>query len=277
MVGVSALLRRVPLRPARAFGRLLGYLGWHVLRSVRREALENVAIAFPDWPDERRRDTIRAMFAHLGTTLMEVLWLPNLDAASLARTTTFEGVEHLRSEDGMIAITGHCGNWEWVAHAIASLTPLTVLQRERNEPEMNALSKRLRAHSGITTIDRGSTAAAREMIRALRKPGLLAFLVDQNIRADSVKVPFFGRPALTPIGPARLAVRTATPIVCIFIERRDGMHHVRILEPIRVSKDDDPVAITARLTAEVEAQIRRAPEQWVWMHQRWRERPDYEV
>jgi Kdo2-lipid IVA lauroyltransferase/acyltransferase len=275
--GLGAIVRRLPLRFSHAIGIALGHLGWHVLWRDRRRALANIAAAFPEWPPRRRRATIRAMFHHLGMTLVEMLWLPNLDAATCARTTTFEGLENLRPGEGMIGITGHCGNWEWIAHAIALRTPVTVLHRERDEPEMNRFITSLRANAGITTIDRGSTAAGREMIRALRSGSILAFLIDQNIRAESVKVPFFGRPALTPIGPARLAVRMGVPITRMFGERRGGKLHIRILEPILVSQDDDPIALTARLTADIEAQIRRVPEQWVWMHDRYRERPKWEV
>ena len=275
--GLSAIVRRLPLGLARAIGLALGHLGWHVLWSYRWRATTNIAAAFPDWPPRRCHSTIRAMFHHLGMTLAEMLWLPNLDAATCARTTTFEGLENLRPGEGMIGITGHCGNWEWIAHAIALRTPVTVLHRERDEPEMNRFITGLRANAGISTIDRGSTAAGREMIRALRSGSILAFLIDQNIRAESVKVPFFGRPALTPIGPARLAVRMGVPITRMFGERRGGKLHIHILEPILVSQDDDPIALTARLTADIEAQIRRVPEQWVWMHDRYRERPKWEV
>ena len=209
--------------------------------------------------------------------MVEILWLPNLNAETCAQTTTIEGLENLRPGQGMIGITGHCGNWEWIAHAIALRTPVTVMHRERDEVEMNRFVTSLRAHAGITTIDRGSTAAGREMIRAVRRGSILAFLIDQSIRAEGIKVPFFGRPALTPFGPAKLAVRMGVPITRMFIERRDGKLHIRILEPIMVSPDDDPVALTARLTADIEAQIRRVPEQWVWMHDRWKERPKWEV
>jgi Kdo2-lipid IVA lauroyltransferase/acyltransferase len=239
--------------------------------------LANIARAFPDWSPSRCRATIRAMFHHLGMTLVEILWLPNLNARTCAETTTIEGLENLRPGQGMIGITGHCGNWEWLAHAIALRNPVTVLHRERDEVDMNVFVTDLRARAGIMTIDRGSTAAGREMIRSLRKGSILAFLIDQNIRAESVKIPFFGRPTLTPVGPAKLAVRLGVPITRMFIERRGGKLHIRILEPIMVSPDDDPVALTARLTADIEEQIRRVPEQWVWMHDRWRERPKWEV
>src|SRR5262249_7464554 len=151
---------------------------------------------------------------------------------------------------GMIAITGHCGNWEWAAHAIAAIAPLTTMQRQRNEPDINRLITKLRGESNVAVIDRGAASAGREMIRALRDGRLLAFLLDQNIRAESVKVPFFGRPALTPIGPAKLAVRAAVPVVCIFDERLvDGKHVIRIHPPMT---DTDPVALTARITALIE-------------------------
>lgn len=280
---VSFIGRRVPLRVGRALGRFLGAVAWHVLRRERRKALTNLAVAFPEWSDAQRRETIRRMFAHLGMSLFEMMWLPNVTAANLAATTDVENVEPTREalakHGGMIAITGHCGNWEWVAYTVGLLGfPLAALQRERSEAGLNEFIARLRAGAGVRTIDRGSSASSRDMIQTLRRGGMLAFLIDQNIRAESVKVPFFGRPALTPIGPAKLAVRTEVPVVGIYIERQPtGRHLVRFMDPLYPKRDDDPVALTATLTQQIEAQIRRAPEQWVWMHERWRERPKYEV
>lgn len=279
---LAAIGRRIPPPLGHFLGRSIGRLAWYVARRERRKALANVAIAFPEWPERERRRTIQAMFRHLGMSLFETLWLPNVDDALRAEMATMENVEallrHLRAGRGVIAITGHCGNWEWVANIVANLGyPLTVLQRERTEEGVNEIVAAVRKAGNVRTIDRGSTAAAREMIQALRSGGMLAFLVDQNIRAESVKVPFFGRPALTPIGPAKLAIRTGAVVAPIFIERRGAKHHVRFIDPIETSRGDDPVALTARMTAEIEAQIRRVPEQWVWMHDRWRERPKWEV
>lgn len=274
--------RRLPLPVARAIGIVLGHLAWHVARRHRRIALRNIAAAFPEWSEGRRRATIRRMFHHFGESLMEIVWLPNFDAATRDRTTKFEGLESIleltQSGRGVVAFTGHCGNWEWLAYSVAtSGVLLSVLQRERNEPEMNRLITRIRSRAGVRTIDRGSTAAAREMMSAIKRGRLLAFLIDQNIRTESVKVPFFGRPALTPIGPAKLAIRTGAVVVSVFIERRGGKQYVRFSPPMETRRDDDPIALTALMTADIEEQIRRVPEQWVWMHERWRERPEWEV
>ena len=282
LLGISAVARRIPLRVGRFFGFLLGHVAWLVLRRDRQRSLANIAIAMPEWSRRRRYAAIRAMFHHLGQSLFELIWMPNLDAKSLAETTVFEGIEPVvelaRQGRGVIGFTGHCGNWEWMAYAIAKYgIPMTVLQRERNEPQFNRFITQIRATAGIRTIDRGSTAAAREMIGAIRRAGVLGFLIDQSIRVESVKVPFFGKPALTPIGPARLAIRTAAPVVSIFVTRRNGKQYVRFNEVIETRSNDDPVALTALITRDIEEQIRRAPEQWVWLHDRWRERPKWDI
>jgi Kdo2-lipid IVA lauroyltransferase/acyltransferase len=282
LVVVSFIARHLPLSLLRFYGVVLGHFAWHVARRERRVALDNIAIAFPEWSARRRRATIRRMFQHLGQSAMEIIWLPNLNAQTLVRTTIFEGVEPIlqlhRAGHGVVAFTGHCGNWEWLAYSVASLgLPVSVLQRERNEPHLNRFITSIRARAGIRTIDRGSTGAAREMMLAVRGGAVLAFLIDQNIRTESVKVPFFEKPALTPIGPAKLAIRTEAAVVSAFIERRGGKQYIRFNEPIETTRNDDPVALTALLTADIEEQIRRVPEQWVWFHQRWRERPEWEI
>lgn len=280
---VRAIGRRIPLASGRRLGRALGRLAWHVARRERRKAIANITLAFPEWSVARHQDTIRAMFLHLGESLFEMVWLPNLDVAMMNRTTTIEGMDAVRAliaqGHGVMAFTGHCGNWEWLARVVSlSGCPVTTMQRERDDEDMGQFIIDIRNDAGIRTIDRGSPTSGREMLQALRRGGILAFLIDQNIRAESVKVPFFGRPALTPIGPAKLAVRTGIHVVTMFIERRaDGTQHVRVNLPFQASRDDDPLALTARITAATEEQIRRVPEQWVWMHDRWRERPQWDV
>lgn len=241
-----------------------------------------IAIAFPEWDEKQRRTTIRRMFQHFGMTLFEIVWLRKHDAATRERMTVREGFEPLQalraSGRGVIIVSGHCGNWEWAAHEIASIGPMAVMQRERDDPDMNRFMTELRAGAGIHTIDRGSSSSARELLRELRRGSMLTGLIDQNIRAESVKVPFFGRPAPTPIGLAKLAISTESAVVAIFDERiDDGRQIVRVLEPIENRRGDDPVALTARITKAIEDQVRRAPEQWVWMHDRWRERPKWDV
>lgn len=280
---LSAIVRRLPLPAVQRIGRALGAFASLVVRRERRKALANIAIAFPEWSAAQRRRTISAMFRHLGVSLMEILWLPNVDLAMRDRLTTFEGAEELvavlREGRGVVIITAHSGNWEWLAMGTGLFGfPTSVMQRERNEADVNDFITATRARSGVHTIDRGSTGAARELIQSIRRGGVLAFLIDQNIRAESAKVPFFGKPALTPLGPVKLAIRTEALLCFAATERKpDGTHHIRYTTPVQLRRDDDAIRVTAELTAMIEAQIRRVPEQWVWMHDRWRERPKWDV
>lgn len=283
LTGMSAIMRRLPLRVVDFFGYVLGHLAWLLVRRERRRALDHLAASFPELSASECRGIARRMFHHLGMSLFEMLWLPNLDDPEVfARTTQWVGVERVLEEidrgRGVVTFTAHCGNWEWLAYGVGKLgRPTSVLQRGRNEADINRFITELRERAGTHSIDRGSIGSAREMIQRIRSGGILAFLIDQNIRSESVKVPFFGRPALTPIGPAKLAVRTEALAVTVFAQRKGGVHVITWGEPFQVHRDDDPVELTARVTREIEAQIRRAPEQWVWMHERWKERPKYEV
>lgn len=261
----------------------MGRLAWHVVRRERRKALCNLAIAFPEWTEEKRRETIRGMFRHFGMSLFELAWLPNMNAEERDRTTIVDGIDRilelLDSGRGVIMFTAHCGNWEWLSYVMGTYgRPVSVLHRERDHPDMNSYIIELRAKAGVRTIGRGTSSSAREMIQAIRKGGMLAFVIDQNIRTESVKVPFFGTPALTPIGPVNFAIRTEAMISVSYIHRLpDGRHHAQFLEPTECRKGDDPVALAAEITRKYEEQIRRHPEQWVWLHERWRERPQWDL
>ena len=276
----TAIGRRIPLRIGRMFGCTLGTFGYFVVGRQRKKALANLAIAFPEWSESKRRQTIHAMFRHLGMCLFEIAWLPNLTPETRDRFTKFEGVDKtmklIDEGRGFVVFTAHCGNWEWLSYTVGLWgRPLSVMQRERDEHGLNRFITELRARSGVKTIDRGSTSSGRDMIKAIRSGGILGFVIDQNIRSESVKVPFFGKPAPTVIGPARLAVRTGAMGVTGVCERLpDGTQVSRFLEPFECA-GGDPVEITARVTREVEEQIRKTPEQWPWFHDRWKERPQW--
>jgi Kdo2-lipid IVA lauroyltransferase/acyltransferase len=282
LTALGAIVRRLPLSFARACGAVLGTLAL-VARRDRNRAFDNLTIAFPDWSPARRRKTIRATFRHLGKAVFEILWMPNINAQNLGDYIEYDGFERtlaqMRAGRSVIVFTAHCGNWECLAYGVGMASeglPVSVLQRERNEADINRYISDLRASAGVHTIDRGSAGAAREMIQSMRRGGILAFLIDQSLRAESAKVPFFGKPALTPIGPAKLAIRTKALVVAGFVERLpNGKHLIRFHEPFEAT--GDPIELTARMTRVIEEQIRRVPEQWVWFHDRYRERPKWEV
>jgi KDO2-lipid IV(A) lauroyltransferase len=198
-------------------------------------------------------------------------------AAAVAAHVEVEGWEHferLRREGRpAVLVSAHCGNWELVHAALnARGLGMPVVVRRLDEPGLDALVTTLRRRLGTPTIVRGAPGAARELLRVMRRGGVLGLMIDQDTRVDGVWVPFFGRPAYTPTGPAELARRFAAPAVPTFAERlADGGHVVRVHAPIELPAD--VTAATALLTARVEDEVRRVPAQWAWIHRRWRRQP----
>ncbi len=262
---------------AQRAGGALGRLAWGLSRRDRRRALEHLAIAFPELPAPARRDLGRDSFRHLGTMLGECLWARARDGEQVAREVEIEGwdeIERLRAgRRPILIVTGHCGNWELLAAAL-NLRGLgmAVIARELEDPGLQESLLGLRARFGTRTIVRGRPGAARDLLRTLRSGGALGMLIDQDTRVEGVWVSFFGRPAWTPSGAADLAIRLGAAVLPTFIERRpDGRHRARIQPELAVS--DDRVEATQQMTDRIETQIRSVPEQWVWMHRRWRRQP----
>lgn len=196
-------------------------------------------------------------------------------------TITLEGLEHLRramdAHGRALVLTAHLGNWELLA-AAHRLTgyPLSIVVRPLDSPWLDALADRLRRKAGVELI--AKRGALRPVLKALAAGRMVAILLDQNAsRHESVFVDCFGCPASTSKSLALLAARTGAPVVPIFI-RRDGRgHRVTIHPALPVPAASDrgraAVELTARCTATIEAAVREAPEQWLWIHNRWRTRP----
>ena len=264
-------------RAGQRFGRGLGTLGWWVSRRDRRRALEHLALAFPELSENERRQLGHACFRHLGETLAECLHLFQKDGATLDRWVRMEGWEHVEQARAagrpLLILTGHCGNWELLAAALNHRgLEMSVVARSLDEPALQRMLGGLRERFGTPTIERGSDGAARALLTQLRRGGAIGMLIDQDTKVDGVWVPFFGQPAFTPVGAAKIALRQGVVLLPTFIERlADGSHAARIEPPLALP--DDLTAATALMTEAIERQIRHRPEQWVWMHRRWRRQP----
>jgi KDO2-lipid IV(A) lauroyltransferase len=239
-----------------------------------------VAVAFPELSTARREEIARAAFANVGRSFAEIAKLATL-RRQRERYVAFEGLDHMRAAlargKGVLAITGHIGNWELLAASCAAIgLPVDVIGRRPHNAYLSRLLVAVRARSGVTTIERDSPHAGRAILRTLRANRILALLIDQDTRGPRVFVPFFGRPAATPSGVATLALRTHAPVVAVFIQRRtEGGHVVRFLPafPPADAERDDVQGLTAAYTAAIEDHIREHPDEWVWWHRRWRRRP----
>jgi KDO2-lipid IV(A) lauroyltransferase len=274
---------RLPLSLTRPVGRALGRVAMALNPRDRRRARDHIRIAYPDWDESDVRRLLRANASHFGALAAEVAWLGVVRPQAVTDLCSSSGEDHLRSAldhgEGAVLITGHCGNWELLnAWLGAAGFPMTIAVRGIYDPRLDLMATRLRERFGAEVVPRGSKAG-RQLLGALGRNRVIGLLIDQDIRdIPGVFVPFFGKPAWTPSGGASLALHRKCPVVPAFSHRRaDGGHTVKIHPPIPLptsgSKDDRIVELTAAATAAIERQLRAHPEQWVWMHRRWRTRP----
>ncbi|MCS6775505.1 MAG: lysophospholipid acyltransferase family protein [Chloroherpetonaceae bacterium] len=273
-------LRALPLSVNQKVGRLLGGMLYYLLGRYRRVALMNLQLVFGQelTPAERRR-MARRVFQHFGAVATEFVKLPGLRRDDLDRLVTVDGLEHLEQAyqggRGVLLITGHFGNWEVLARWLTTHGhTLTVVARRANDAKTEELLRGTREKNGVQIVNRGGSA--REILRALQQNTIVGILPDQN-DAD-VFVPFFGLPTGTVDGPAQIHLRTGAPLLFAWCVRApDNRFHVTLEPPEVIPPTGDRQADVERVmtlvNARLEAQIRRYPEQWLWLHHRWKASP----
>jgi len=278
---LGVALAWLPARVGLWVGARLGDLAWAALPRRRTVALENLTRAFPERPAPELARVGRDSFRHLGMNFVESCVFYFRPPARLLSRVSIEGLSHFEAADaqgrGMLLLTAHYGNWELLAasHALARF-PLSVVMRPLDSPAFEPILERFRLRSGVELITK--RRALTDIVDALRRRRMVGILLDQNAsRREGVFVPFFGVPASTSKGMALIALRTGAPVLPVFIRRRpDGRHVVHAGAPVPVPSDGDVVAFTRAFNEAIEAAIRRAPEQWFWLHRRWKTRPEEE-
>ena len=277
--GAGRTLGGLPTFLGLGIGRALGMAAYLVLPRPRRLAVEHLGIAFPGLDVRARRRLARSTFRHAGESFAELALWPRL-----AEQPEYVVVDGLAALDaavgagrGCIAVAAHVGNWELLAAAIAHRGyPLTVVARRVHEERFHHLIARFRTAAGIEILLREDPRFWHAMRDALRRGRIVALLIDQDTHGAGVFVPFFGRPAHTPPGAALLALRGRVPVITAFIQRRPGGGHLIRMAAVPLGEGNGRgrvTELTARFTAAIEGQIRRAPAEWVWWHERWRQRP----
>lgn len=276
-----ALLRRTPWRPALAFGTALGTLGYHVSARFRRVADKNLQIAYGDTLTERQRQAlVKRVFQHFTrAALVEFLKGAGLtldEMRQLVQVASYQPAETLLARGkGVIVVSAHLGNWEWLSkRAAMEGYDVKVVARQSEDAAFNALTDRVRGKNGYTVHPRGDSPRA--LLKQLRANKIVAIVPDQ--KSEDLFVPFFGRLAGTVAGPAVLAQKTGAAILPMFCPRQpDGTYktvfYPAIFADPAVDAETDRHRIMAEITAAIEDIVRQYPEQWLWLHDRWRVPP----
>jgi KDO2-lipid IV(A) lauroyltransferase len=280
--GTVAALNTLPWQRAGKLGAGLGSLGFRPL-GIRRAVVESqLRAAFPGLDDGEILRISRASYAHLGRTAIETALLPSLRQSEIIdlfeKVTGWEFVQDgIRAGRGVIGVTGHLGNWELGGAYIAARgVPVDAIVRHMANPRFDRYLNMTRASLGVRVVY--DDQAVRQTPRALRDGRFVAFLADQGVLGlASTFVPFFGRLAKTPRGPAVFALRLDAPVVFgTAIRQPSGRYHMAF-EPVEVTRsgdrEQDTDDIVTRFTAILERWVRIAPEQYLWQHRRWRRQP----
>lgn len=283
---VRGMVHLLPHTGARALGRWIGRLAHALLGRHRRIARENLARALPELPAAEHHRLARAAFEHFGLALVDAVSAQRFDLEELCRRLDLEGWHHLQeaerrareeSASGLFVLSAHLGLWEAAAYPPGIYGgPMHVVGRPLDNPHLDRKLIRSRARFGNRLIPK--RGAVRPMMRVLAAGGRVGILIDQRARPqEGIWVPFFGLPAYTTPILARMALRTGAPVVPIFgFPLPGGRYRVVLREAIWPDavasfEGEEAVAELTRLyLAACEEEIRRHPETWLWMHERWK-------
>ncbi len=279
--GMSRSVAGRPLPAALAFGRRLGWIYGSVIRYHRRDAIDALTRAFPEKPPAEILALVDRMYAHLGMNAAEILRLAGGEVEEAKSRIAVEGESIVRQAlergKGAMILTAHLGNWDLLGmFTIMKGYPLTIISKDLKHKALNEMWMDLRKQQGVNIVP--AHRSARPALATLKRNELLGFILDQNRpRGSGIFVDFFGRPACTSPGLAVLAAQAQAPVVPVFIHRTlDGNHALVVrpaLEPPPDREEETIRRATQQYTKIIEDEIRMYPDQWIWLHRRWRTQP----
>jgi Kdo2-lipid IVA lauroyltransferase/acyltransferase len=281
---IVKFLGSLPRPLARAAAISLSWAVYLLHIRLRQVGLRNLIMAFPEKSHRERTRILRGEFTSLGRQLAELCLFPKYTAKNVAQVVVYDGFENFQTAldrgKGVLFLTAHLGAWELsaFAHSLHG-HPLHVVMRPMDNVLLDELIRRYRTMHGNTTVDKDDFV--RGLIAAMRSGETVGILMDTNMTPpQGIFVDFFGIPACTASGMARIALRTDAAVVPGFtvwdsVLRKYRLHFDPAVKLIRSGNDEaDIVANTALFTRIIEEYVRKYPEQWLWVHRRWKTRPE---
>jgi len=276
---VTTVIHMFPYEMAPAIARVVAAAVRFLDRKHARIAVKNLEKSRGICQPDEIPDFVDRVYEHIGLGFVEMLMIPRLmRSRSIERATRlerFEVFDRLLRDPGkgVIAVIGHLGNWELIGLAVTRAGyPLNSLARPIENPWVDRYLNRFRTQTGNEIISKYHALGA--MIRVLQRNHILVIQVDQDARHSGVYVNFFGRPASTQRGPALLSLKYGSPVVIAEIFREGGVHHAVLSDPIWPDayrdRPDAVKALTQAISDKFEECVRRHPDQWFWVHDRWK-------
>lgn len=274
----------LPFRGVQLFGRWFGSFLFHAVPIRKQLVLSNLRHAFPEQSEREIHSIALRNFQNIVETFFETFWMQRMSQDDVRRIVRIPqaGVipELLQRGKGLIMLSGHISNWELIALAVGLIGnhPLQIIIKKQHNPFVDRVMNRLRTKFNNTVVDMDH--APREIIKRLRDHGVVALLADQSGPEEGLFIEYFGRPTSTHVGPAVFALRTGAPVLMTYaVRNRDGTFDVSFEEVITSDlngTDDEKIrTITERHVRLLEKFVRQYPDQWLWMHKRWKHTEKY--
>ncbi|HIE64872.1 MAG: lysophospholipid acyltransferase family protein [Nitrospira sp.] len=279
------LFQLVPYRISVQLGVSLGTVFYLIDKRHRQIALNNLRTSFKEEKSEREiRRIALSSFQNMGRAVVEFACLPKWTDEEVKEKVKIDGLEHILSAQkcgkGMILLSAHFGNWEWMAVGLAARgVPMHVVARRMDNRYIDQMIQKWRSRFGNSVFNKQKTPAA-EIVALLREGGTVGFLLDQNTAIyEAVFVDYFGRKAATHKGLAILALRTGASVVPVFFIRTKEGPRIVIEKALELTRTgilkQDVVNATALFTQKIESFVRQHPDHWLWVHRRWKTRPPH--
>lgn len=274
-MGVAFAIARLPWGLQRGLGHVVGALAWRFAGSRRRAAEVNLALCFPDKDPAWRARMARESFDAFGVGIFEFARAWWGSTAAIAPRSRIEGLEHLHALQaqgrGVLMVSGHFMTLEMCGRLLCEHVPLAGMYRKHRNPVFEWAVKRGRLGYATAMF---ANEDIRATVRHLKKGGFLWYAPDQDMRGkESVFVPFFGQPASTITATHQFARMTGCAVVPFFHRRQGGDYILQIGAPLDPFPTDDVIADTTRVNQAIEAMVRQAPAQYLWIHRRFKRQP----
>ena len=278
-LGFSYLFRFLGLKLSRRFSSVLAFLFFYIIPIRKETTIDNLTKAFPDYTYRKIKKIAFGCYMSFALTLIEILMLPSMNEAAIKKIIKFENIESVLKKyengKGLILLAAHFGNWEYsgiIAGLILKVPFSIIIKPQRNVLVSDWLNK-MRTKWGNEVIPLG--ISIRQVYKALKDGKAVAMAADQRGSADGLRVDFFGRKAAVYPGPAMLSLKTGAPIFYAISVRQPDLSYIAKFEEISTenlpeSEADKVLVLSQRLTEYLENVVRQHPDQWLWMHKRWK-------
>ncbi len=278
---ISFILRLFPLKFVQRSGKLFGLLFLYILPSRKKVAMNNLTLCFPEEDEKWKRGVVKGVFINLGITLFELLYIPRMKKRLLDKFVSINNYhlvdEALRKRKGVFFLSGHISNWEIMAFSYGKIfrRKLNIIVKSQTNNLVNNKVNEFRELGGNRIIEVGSSL--REIYSIVKENGIVCFLMDQSANPDySVYSNFFGQNVATFSGPAKMALKFNTELIFAYPVRQKKYNYLIKVGKINFddlqggATDENVQNLTDRINQRLEAAIRENPEQWLWIHRRFK-------